>query len=93
MSPAEVLRAIEEVARPWVTARKGHVHVSASLDHTIHLLALTPTGFRLVLQWAGEKPLPNSFDAAVDLEIKAIVQYARGLAVDPGAGRHAPRAP
>jgi hypothetical protein len=94
MTPALLLRNLEDALRPLVTAEKGTVFVCETPEETLSLLANKPGAFRCLIQWMGHDGDPSTYGSSKTGRIAVILQTARGLRDDRGADAHrAPAAP
>lgn len=94
MTPALLLRVIEDALTPAVTAAGGRLHVASDPDHVVELLtAGTPTGWRAILAYAGETAAKDIDAPGIrELQLTLTIQAARGLTLKPGAATHRPTA-
>lgn len=88
MSPALLLRTVEDALRPLIEAERGVLHVSETPEETISLLSVKPDGYRAILQWQGEDGDDSTFGTSSLARLAIVLQVARGLRADRGADAH-----
>ena len=89
MSPlSSILLAIQTSLTAWcadTTPIKGEVSIAADALEGYAALKDAPRGYRVVLWWAGDKPVSNVNDAHVGSIIQVGIAIAKGLTKDPRA--------
>jgi len=85
MTAAEIIQTLRADLEPYVAAKRGAVSVARDPYHVIELLYLTPDGFLVVINFAGDEDLGQSrFTGVARLKLDVIVSQQRGLAAEPG---------
>jgi len=90
MTPAVLLREIEDSLRPLVQGEGGELDVGETPEDTLSLLGVSPSNFRVILQWAGHDGDGATYGSSRVGRIAVIVQAAKGMRVDRGADLHRP---
>lgn len=89
MSPlSSVLLAIQTSLTAWcadTTPIKGEVSIAADAQEGYEALKDAPRGFRVVLWWAGDKPVSGNNDGFVGSVLQVGIAIAKGLTKDPRA--------
>lgn len=89
MSPlSTILLAIQTSLAAWcadTTPVKGDVSIAADALEGYDMLKDSPKGYRVVLWWAGDKPVGPGNDAHVGSVIQVGIAIAKGLTKDPRA--------
>ena len=85
MTPPRLLHLLAAQLDGPVAAEGGRLHVCGTPDDTLELLAVSPEGWRAVLQWQGHDPLPDTRGTGKTGRFAIVVQTARGLRADRGA--------
>ena len=94
MTAADIINKIRAELDPYVASKRGSVSVARDPYHVIELLYLTPDGFLVVVNFAGDEDLGQSrFTGVIRLKIDVIVSQQRGLAAEPGIELLEPSAP
>lgn len=80
------MQVLEDALKPVVSAAGGELCMASDPDHVVEILTgAAPTGWRLIVAWAGESAVdPDNSPGIEDLRITSTVQAARGMTVDPG---------
>jgi len=87
-SLATILLGIQTALAAWcadTTPVKGVVSVAADALEGYEALKDAPTGYRVVLWWAGDKPVSANNDAHVGSLLQVGIAIAKGLTKDPRA--------
>jgi hypothetical protein len=86
MSPAALLRHLHAELEAYASANGGELSVAGDAFHVLELLQGGPGRWRLILQWAGDRPLDErGRDGLVRNQLKLIVGVPTGMRKDPGA--------
>jgi hypothetical protein len=89
MDSAAFLAALETGLRPLVAAAGGRVDVASDPDEVFELLAVSPTGWRVILSFGGDEAVdPDGAPGVVRWTLNSTVQAARGLALKRHAHGH-----
>ena len=91
MTPALILKSLEDALAPLVTAEKGELSVSDTPQSTLELLTNSPAKWRCILQWAGHNGDEETYGSSKVGEVALIIQVAKGLQADRGADAHRSR--
>ncbi len=93
MTAAKIIRLMREQLTPYVESQKGSVSIAKDPYHVLELLLLTPDGFLVVLNFAGDEDIGTTrYTGVVTNKIEVIVSQQRGLAVEPGIELVGPQA-
>jgi len=91
MSPTRILQALREDLAEYVAEQKGTTSVAKDPWQPIEILADRPTGFRVILLWAGDEPDgSNELHEAEGIlpsvlcNVEVYVSLNLGLVRDPG---------
>jgi hypothetical protein len=85
---SSILLAIQTSLAAWcadTTPVKGEVQIAADALEGYAALQDAPRGYRVVLWWAGDKPVSGNNDAFVGSVVQVGIAIAKGLQKDPRA--------
>ncbi len=89
MDSATFLRCLEDGLSPHVEAAGGKLEMASAPDAVIELLAVAPTGWRVILTFGGDEAIdPENSPGIVRWTLQTTVQAARGLDIKSGSHGH-----
>jgi hypothetical protein len=94
MDPDRLLQMLEDALLPWAKERGGAVSIATDPFNFLELLAQSPSGWRVVLNWAGDDiEVKSAIEGAIlTNRVEVGLQASLGLAADRGAAIHRRRA-
>lgn len=85
MSPAEIIRALQQDFESYAATRGGAVSIAGDAYHVLELLQDAPKRWRVILHWAGDRADTPGFDTGiVEHELHLVVGLSVGLSLRPG---------
>jgi hypothetical protein len=93
LTPAELLNILAKALDAWARKKKGVASIAEDDFHVIELLSESPTGFRVICHWYGDKDQTDQPRAGiVTNELHVIISQNRGLTARAGSNKIVPRA-
>lgn len=84
MSPALLLRTLEDMLEPVIEAEGGRFQIAATPDDALGLLRTSPDRWRAIINWGGSTAKSGTYGTAHTGRLEVIVQTPKGLARNPG---------
>lgn len=85
LRPDEILKLLETDLKSFAGQNKGQVSIAKDPWNVLEILSESPSGFRIILHWAGDKQLGDWDDAPLaTASLEIVLGYAMGLSRDPG---------
>ena len=84
MTPALLLRTLEDILGPVVASESGVLEVAATPDDALGLLRTSPDRWRAILQWGGSTAKAGTRGTAHTGRLEFVVQTPKGLSRNQG---------
>lgn len=83
-----IMTSLEAALKQLVEDEGGTLSVCGTVQDTLEVLTVEPRGWRLVLQLNGDEAITGGYGSAALVELLAIVQARKGLALPRGVSQH-----
>jgi hypothetical protein len=85
LRPDEILKMLKADIDSFAGQNKAQVSIAKDPWNVLEILSESPSGFRVILHWAGDKQLGDWDDAPLaTANIEVVIGYAIGLSKEPG---------